>query len=80
MIFMDKEKLLKTIADNIRFERFRNNYTQEYLAEMAGITQKYLSLIESRKVNPSVVIVYNIAHALNMDINSICKDNNLNLK
>ena len=77
---MDNSKLIKIIADNIRFERFRNNYTQEYLAEKAGITQKYLSLIESAKVNPSVGIVFNIGKALDIDMNSICKDNNLNLK
>ena len=42
---MQKEEILQTVADNIRIERLKKKISQEKLAEMAGITQKYLNLI-----------------------------------
>lgn len=64
---MDKEHILKTISENIRIERLKKKYTQEYLAEKAGITQKYLNMIEKSKVNPSSTILVNICIALEVD-------------
>ena len=40
---------------------------------MAGITQKYLNLIENAKANPSIVIVISVCMALKTDLNSIYK-------
>ena len=65
---MQKEEIIKTVADNIRIERLKKK-----LAEMAGITQKYLNLIENAKANPSIMIVISVCKALKIDLNSIYK-------
>jgi len=66
-----KDKILLTIADNIRIERLKRKLTQDKLAEMCGITQKYLNLIEKAKVNPSILIVINICKNLEIDLNTV---------
>lgn len=70
---MEKEEILKIVAENIRIERLRKRYTQEQLAEKAGITSKYLNLIENAKVNPSIVIVVNICSVLEINLNQVYK-------
>ena len=70
---MQKEEILQTVADNIRIERLKKKISQEKLAEMAGITQKYLNLIETAKANPSIMIVISVCRALKIDLNSIYK-------
>ncbi len=70
---MEKEKILNIIAENIRIERLKKRYTQEQLAEKAGITAKYLNLIENAKVNPSIVIIINICIALKLNLDEIYK-------
>lgn len=71
---MDKDKILTKVAENIRLARLKKHYTQEQLAEMANITQKYLNLIENKKANPSIVIIVNLCEALNIELNSILLD------
>lgn len=68
---MDREFILEKIATNIRVERVRKKYSQEKLAEMAGITTKYMNLIENAKTNPSITIVINICDSLEIDLNKI---------
>ncbi len=70
---MQKEEILQTVADNIRIERLKKKISQEKLAEMAEITQKYLNLIENAKANPSIMIVISVCRALKTDLNSIYK-------
>ena len=70
---MVKEEILSVVAENIRIERLRKRYTQEQLAEKAGITAKYLNSIENAKVNPSIVIIVNICLALGLKLNEIYK-------
>ena len=71
---MNKDKILTKVAENIRLARLKKHYTQEQLAEMANITQKYLNLIENKKANPSIVIIVNLCEALNIELNSILLD------
>lgn len=68
---MEKNKILATVADNIRLERLRKKITQEKLAELSGITQKYLNLIEKGKVNPTILVVINLCKTLDIDLNTI---------
>ena len=70
---MQKEEILPIVSENIRIERLKKKISQEKLAEMAGITQKYLNLIENAKVNPSIVIVISVCVALKIDLNTIYK-------
>ncbi len=68
---MEKDKILAVVADNIRLERLRKKITQEKLAELSGITQKYLNLIEKGKVNPTILVVINLCKTLDIDLNTI---------
>ena len=58
-------------AANLRAERARRNYTQERLAELAGITTEYLSRIENEKVCPTILVIANIALALDVPIDKL---------
>lgn len=70
---MDKDEILEKVAENIRIERLRQRLSQEKLAEMSGITQKYLNLIENKKSTPSIVIIVNICNSLKIELNSLLK-------
>lgn len=70
---MDDSLILKTIADNIRIERLRKRLLQEKLAEIVGISTKYLNMIENNKTNPTIVIVVKICNALKIDLNTLIK-------
>lgn len=70
---MDDSLILKTIADNIRIERLRKRLSQEKLAEIVGISTKYLNMIENNKTNPTIVIVVKICNTLKIDLNTIYK-------
>lgn len=70
---MDDSLILKTIADNIRIERLRKRLSQEKLAEIVGISTKYLNMIENNKTNPTIVIVVKICNALKIDLNMLIK-------
>ena len=68
---IDKERALKILAENIRVERARKKYSQEYLAELADITPQHLYRIENEKVCPTIIVVANIAEALGVTINDL---------
>lgn len=70
---MDDILILKTIADNIRIERLRKRLSQEKLAEIVGISTKYLNMIENNKTNPTIVIVVKICNDLKIDLNTLIK-------
>ena len=71
---MEDKEILHRISENIRIKRLKKEFTQEKLAELSGITQKYISLIEKQKANPSIVIIVKIAEALNTDLNLLIKE------
>lgn len=74
----DKEFLLNKLAENIRVERARKHYSQELLAEKADITPQHLYRIENAKVCPTILVIANIAQALDITIDKLfnVKENN----
>ena len=68
---MNKAEIIKQVAETIRVERFRKRLSQEKLAEMAGISTKYLNSIENEKVNPSITIVVQLCKALDIELNQL---------
>lgn len=68
---MDKKKTLKILAENIRVERARKKYSQEYLAEQADITPQHLYRIENEKVCPTIHVVVCIAQALDVSLDKL---------
>lgn len=72
---MTDDEILKTIADNIRIERLRKRLSQEKLAELVGISTKYLNMIENNKTNPTILIVTKICIVLQIDLSLLYKVN-----
>lgn len=66
-----EEQILEKIAYNIRLERLKKRFSQEKLAEMVGISTKYINMIENCKTNPTIVIVVKICNALDIDLNTV---------
>ncbi len=68
---LNRDKVLKILAENIRVERARKNLSQEYLAELADITPQHMYRIENEKVCPTILVVANIAQALDVSLNTL---------
>lgn len=68
---MNQKELISEFVANVRAERARRKYTQEYLAEKADITNDYMTKIESEKYNPSIFVVAKIAVALGVSIDKL---------
>lgn len=73
MYMFDREILLNKLAENIRVERARKNMSQEFLAEKADITPQHLYRIENAKTCPTILVVANIAEALNVSLDTLFK-------
>ena len=58
---MDMRKL---VGRNVRAARVERGMTQEELAEASGFTQQYISGLECGRRNPTIVSLYELAHAL----------------
>lgn len=71
---MQINKRLKNLGLNIKSERIRKNLSQEELAEKCDISRNSISLIETGKINPTILKIVDIAKALNVDINILLKD------
>ena len=70
---MNDEELFKTIAHNIKIERVINNLTQEKLAEMIDVHEKYIGVIEAGKQNMTLKTLNKIANAFNINIIELLK-------
>lgn len=68
-----KDERIKVIANNIRAERNRKNYSQEVLAEKANLSPQTISQIERNIQLPSLLTAFDIAKALEIDINELLK-------
>lgn len=66
----------RMIGKRIMAVRLKNNYTREYLAEMADISPKYLYEIEIGKKGCSSYILYRLTDALNVKIEYIMNGEN----
>lgn len=58
---MDMRKL---VGRNVRRIRIEKGLTQEQLAERAGVSQYYVSLLENGGRNPTVVSLWELSLAL----------------
>jgi transcriptional regulator with XRE-family HTH domain len=61
---MDMRKL---VGRNLARLRREKRFTQERFAEVAGVTQQYVSDIERGLRNPTIVSIYNLATALGVN-------------
>ena len=69
---MNDKEILKTIGNNLRAERSRRGYSQEKLAEMAGLSYgQVIGTIERGEINTSILVMIKILKALNLDFEKI---------
>ena len=67
------DSVLVRLGLNIRNRREALDYSQETLAEKAGLDQTYISGIECGKRNPGIKNVARIAKALGTSTADLCK-------
>ncbi len=70
---MDDERL-KTLGLNIKFARIKAKISQEALAEMVSVSRETISMIETGNQNTTVLRIFDIASALNVDFSELFKD------
>ena len=71
---MSEKIRLKNLGINIKSERLRKNLSQERLAELTNISRNSVSLIETGKINPTILKVIDIARVLDVDVNILKKE------
>jgi putative transcriptional regulator len=59
------------INTRIKELRARYNLTQDELADMVGVTRQTMLYLEKGKYNPSLVLAYKVAKALNSSIEEV---------
>ena len=73
-INMKENIRLKNLGINIKGERLRRNISQEKLAELTNISRNSVSLIETGKINPTILKVIDIANVLGVDIKVLLRE------
>ena len=71
--------LAQKFATRVRFERIKNRYSQEKLAELAGSGRTTLTQIEAQTSSPTLDIVEKIAKALGFEPYELFIFNNLEI-
>ena len=67
------EEVMKLFGNNVQRLRIAKGFTQEFLAEEAGISQVQVARIESGKLNTSISTVVAISKALGIEISELFK-------
>lgn len=71
--------LKRILGRNIRYYRFKNSYTQEYLAELLDISTTYMSDIECGKSNVSLDLIEKIACLFEIPFTFLFEENHITL-
>ena len=64
---------MEILGNNIRFLRKQKEWTQEILAEKAGISVPFMTQIELARKTPSLDVIENIALALDVPYDRLFK-------
>jgi transcriptional regulator with XRE-family HTH domain len=59
--------ILPTLGGMIKKERAKQHLSMDVLAKMSGVSKGMLSQIEQGKTNPTVAVLYKIAHGLHVE-------------
>ena len=68
-----RDKRIEIVGFNIKVERLRKKLTQAQLAEMANVVSDSIQKIESGKQTPSCLVLYDIAKALEIPLETFYK-------
>jgi len=71
---MTDEEFLRAFGERIRGERARRGMSRKLLADHAGISERYLTQLESGKGNVSIVLLRHVAAALNLPLSRLVED------
>ena len=66
-----EQKFRNIVAQNVRAARARKDLTQAALAELADISTKHVTKIESAGVTTNIYFIYKIAQALDVSIDEL---------
>ena len=69
-----RDERVKILGFNIKIERLRKKMTQAALAEHANVTCESIQKIESGNQTPSCLVLYDIAKALEVSLDTLYKD------
>ena len=74
-----ENEIYELIAKNIKHQRRLQGITQKQLAKMTGYSYAYIRRIEGPKCskNFSILTLYNISKALNIDIKNLFEENDI---
>ncbi len=64
-------RLVATFAENVRAERARRSYSQEELAERAGVHRTYVGMVERCEKNVTIYNIERFADALEVSAASL---------
>jgi XRE family aerobic/anaerobic benzoate catabolism transcriptional regulator len=70
----ERSPLLDAFGDRLRNLRAQRGLTRKALAEVASVSERYLSNLESGRGNPSLLILHDIARALQCSIAELLGD------
>ena len=70
---MQMKDRLKNIGISIKSERLRRGLSQEELAEKCDISRNSISLIETGKINPTIIRIIDIANVLEVDVDTLVR-------
>ena len=73
-IVMEDKNILRNLVINIKSERLRRDISQEKLAELTNISRNSISLIETGKINPTILKVIDIANVLGVELSVLTRD------
>lgn len=68
--------LLPRLGDRVREARARRGMTRKILARDSGVSERYLAQLESGQGNASILVLSQIAQALNLPVADLLRDEN----
>ncbi|HET8773923.1 MAG TPA: helix-turn-helix transcriptional regulator [Thermoanaerobaculia bacterium] len=71
---MTDEEFLRAFGERIRGERARRGMSRKLLAHHAGISERYLTQLESGKGNVSIVLLRHVADALGLPLGRLLEE------
>jgi XRE family aerobic/anaerobic benzoate catabolism transcriptional regulator len=74
MTARERQRFLHALGERVRGERARRGMSRKLLAKHAGISERYVTQLESGKGNVSIVLLNQIANALNLPLSRMFED------
>lgn len=69
-------KLSSIFCKNIKYYRYKKNYSQEKLGELTDLSARYISAIECGRYSPTIDTIEKIANALDIEGYELFKKTN----